>query len=108
MAEINIGCRLMWGDVFLALRLVDLEAGAVGLGIGSDWLGGGVSAASARFQNPGGLRSTYGVQREHFCTNIREGGTFDAAIKYAQSTEYRAKKKRTFPQLGTKINVVQW
>ena len=40
MAEINIGCRLVWGDVFLALRLVDLGAGAVGLGIGSDWLGG--------------------------------------------------------------------
>lgn len=40
MAEINIGCRLMWGDVLLALRLVDLGAGAVGLGTRSDWLGG--------------------------------------------------------------------
>ena len=61
MAEINIGCRLVWGDVFLALRLVDLGAGAVGLGIGSDWLGG-VSAASARFRVPGStpdyIRST--------------------------------------------------
>ena len=60
MAEINIGCRLMWGDVFLALRLVDLGAGAVDLGIGSNWLGG-VSAA-ARFRVPGStpdyIRST--------------------------------------------------
>lgn len=68
MAEINIGCRLMWGDVFLALRLVDLGAGAVGLGIGSDWLGGVFlpPLQDSRTREYSGVHTEYGVQREHF------------------------------------------
>lgn len=87
MAEINIGCRLVWGDVFLALRLVDLGAGAVGLGIGSDWLGGVFLPPLQDSRTPEYvLRSTYGVR------------STERALHFVQ-----AKDIRTFPQLGTKI-----